>query len=452
MSIGPVRLWGSVGFRLASLCAFLVALTMLVALGVVYLQTVGLMQARMLRQLRHELQQLSLRAAEGGLEAAAAEMQRLLSDQQDVDGEIYLLVDRDGRMLAGNLDRVPATPTGGGTPQRVERRGERISARLLVHRLPDGSRLYVGHDLRDQEAIESLVANASAAASMVAGLLLIGGVFVFRQQLERSVGDVRRTVARIAGGALHERASLSGSDDEFELLRREFNLMLDRIELLMDGVRHVSDAVAHNLRTPLTRVLLRLRSAQQPAGGRQAQAIGAAIEELESLAVMAHKLLQIAEAEAGARRRAFEVLALDELAARMVELYEPAAQAQGVVLQHQPTEGAALWGDAELLAGLVGNLLDNAFKFAGPGARVRIGTCGLDAQVLLVVQDDGTGVAAADLERLGTRFLRLHEAVPGHGLGLASVRAVAALHGGKVRFLDAAPGLRVEVELPAFAQ
>lgn len=448
MRRGLRRLWRSVGFRLAFLYGFLVAVTMLVALGVVYLQTVGVMHARMERQLAAELQKLLQRFDQGGVEAVAAEMARALADRRDADTEIYLLAASDGRVIAGNIDKAPdATP--GSTPRRVERDGETVTAQVVTHRLADGGLLVVGHDLRDQEAIESLLGNASAAASIVAMLLLVGGVFVFREQLERSVGEIRRTAARIAGGALNERVALSGTDDEFELLSQEINRMLDRIESLMDGVRHVSDTMAHNLRTPLTRVLLQLRGAQQGSTAHQQEAIATAIGELESLAGMAHKLLQIAEAEAGARRRAFEAVALDTLVEDMVELYGAAAQAQGLALQHDPMAAVRVMGDADLLAGVVGNLLDNAFKYAGAGAVIRIGTAQLGDRAVLAVQDDGPGIAAADLDRIGTRFLRLDTRQPGHGLGLAGVRAVVALHGGSVRFADARPGLIVQVELPA---
>jgi len=452
MKPGLRRFWHSVGFRLATLHGFLMTVTMLAALGVVYLQTVGVMHARTQRQIAAEMQKLLQRFDQGGREALVAEVERALADRYDSDNEIFLLTGDDGRAIVGNIDNLPAATNGDGRPRRVERDGNPLTAHVLTRELPDGSLLVVGHDLRDQEAIESLLANASAAAGVVALLLLIAGVFIIRERLERSVGEIRRTAERIAGGELHERVAVSGAEDEFELLSHEINRMLDRIETLMNGVRHVSDTMAHNLRTPLTRVLLQLRSAQQEEPERQQAAIATAITELESMASMAAKLLQIAEAEAGARRRAFDAVALDALVEEVVELYEPAAQAQGRVLRHAPAEPAQVLGDADLLVAVAGNLLDNAFKYAGAAAVIRIGTHRLGDRVALVVQDNGPGIPAADLERIGTRFLRLDTRLPGHGLGLADVRAVVALHGGCVRFADAAPGLIVQVELPALVR
>ncbi len=446
------RLWRSVGFRLAFYYGLLVAITMIAALAVVNLQTVSLLHQRMVRQVALAAHYLVASADEGGTRAVVAAIAEALNDGRNSDNEIYLLTDREGRKLAGNLDQLPEA-TGGRElrPRRVQRDGRAVEAYLVVHALPDGGTLVVGQDLRDQALIERLVASASAAAGIVATLLLIGGTFVFRQELERSVGAVRRTAARIAAGELQERVELSDEDDEFALLNREINAMLDRIESLMDGVRHVSNTIAHDLRTPLTRILVRLRQAEQAdvAPAERREAIRAAIREIEELTGMFEKLLQIAEAEAGARRRGFRPVELGVIADDVVELYEAVAEAQGAVLRREPAEAVQVSGDRDLLAGAVANLVDNALKYAGRGATVRIGTRAQAGRVVLTVQDDGPGVPPAELERLGARFHRLDRGRPGHGLGLASAKAVAALHGGDLCFEDAGPGLRAVIELPA---
>lgn len=447
------RLWRSVGFRLAFYYGFLVTITMLAALGIVYLQTVGVLQQRMARQVALTAQQLMKTVNESGTDAAGTAITRALADGHNSDSEIYLLLDRAGRPLAGNLDQAPDVVTGHGAAQRrVWRDGRGVEAYLVTQALPDGGVLVVGQDLRDQAMIESLVASASAAAGIVAVLLLIGGTFVFRQELERSVGAVRLTAMRIAsGGELQERVAESGEDDEFALLNREINAMLDRIESLMDGVRHVSNTIAHNLRTPLTRILVRLRNAEEtdtdPAQRREA--IAGTIREIEELTLVFEKLLRIAEAEAGARRRSFTPVSLDVIATDVLELYEAVAEAQGAVLLREPEDTVRLPGDRDLLAGAIANLLDNALKYAGPGAVVHVGTQETLEGVRLTVQDNGPGVPDHDLARLGTRFHRLNrDDTPGHGLGLASVQAVVALHGGQLRFENAAPGLRAIIELP----
>ncbi len=446
------RLWRSVGFRLAFYYGLLVAITMLAALAIVYMQTVGVLQQRMVRQVAASMQQLMVRYDARGADGVAGEIANALSDGRNSDNEIYLLTDREGSKLAGNLDQMPsqAPDAGDGVHRRVVRSGQTVIAYLVMRSLPDGGMLVVGHDLRDQESIESLVASASAAAGIVAVLLLIGGTFVFRQELERSVGAVRRTAARIAAGELQERVEPSGEEDEFALLEHDINAMLDRIQSLMDGVRHVSNTIAHNLRTPLTRVLVRLRAVEAglDAADPQREAVSTAIRELEELAVVFEKLLQIAEVEAGARRQQFAPVALHVIADDVAELYEAVAELRGIALLREPADMAIALGDRDLLAGAAANLLDNALKYAGTGATVRIGTQTVDGRAQLFVQDDGPGIPQVEHERIGVRFHRLDRSVPGHGLGLASVLAVVALHGGRLDFADAKPGLRACIDLP----
>ncbi|MBL0423370.1 HAMP domain-containing histidine kinase [Ramlibacter sp. AW1] len=449
------RFWSSLGFRVSLYYAVLVAITLLAALAIVQLQTVGVMHQGMTRQLAGVQEQLLARHRDGGLQAVGDEIQRALTDRFQSESEIYLLLDARGQPLAGNLDEVPAgldaaAGESGELRTGVMRQEQYMSAYLLVRALPGGGTLVVGRDLSEQQAIESLVGNASAAAALVSVLLLIGGTFVIRAELERSIAALRRTAARIGAGELHERVELTGQEDEFELLSHEINQMLDRIQLLMDGVRHVSDTIAHNLRTPLTRVLLRLRAAQDamPDEGSR-QAVEAAVREVEGITVTFEKLLQIAEAEAGTRRRQFRPTDLGAIVDDVLDLYDALAESHGAVLRREPDDPAVVQGDRDLLADAVASLVDNALKYGGDGAVVRVGTTRRGGTVLLTVQDNGPGVPPGEHERIGQRFYRLDRQALGYGLGLAGVRAVVAMHGGRLRFADAAPGLRVEVELPA---
>ncbi|WP_295547471.1 HAMP domain-containing sensor histidine kinase [uncultured Pseudacidovorax sp.] len=446
------RLWASVGFRLAFQYAVLVAITMMAALAIVYLQTVGVLHQRIARQVGVTTTQMQARAEQQGLEAVAAAIGRALDDGRQSDTELFGLWQPDGTRLAGNLDAPPADATGGRDgQQRAQRGGTAITGYLAVRRLPGDALLVVGHDLSDQDALESLVVSASAAAGLIALLLLVGGVFVFRQELEQAVGRVRRTAGRIAEeGHLAERVDMTTGDDEFARLGQDINAMLDRIESLMEGVRHVSNTIAHELRTPLTRALLGLQAAQAPGvdDAARREAIDRAVHELQDLGTVFQKLLQIAEAEAGARRRAFAPVALHTIADDVLELYEAVAENQGAHLVREPADEARVDGDRDLLAGAIANLVDNALKYGGPGCTVRIGTTMAADQAIVEVQDDGPGVSEADLARLGERFTRLTPELPGHGLGLANVRAVAALHRGRLVAEGAEPGLRMRMVLP----
>ena len=455
---GLRRLWRSVAFRMALQYGLLTLFFMAVLLTVVYVQAVLGQRHHLDRQIGLGAQRLAARWQQGGVDAVAEQIAQNLVDGVDTDSEVYLLQNADGGRIAGNL--APGAgwrPTGDRIENLQARRGSTTARmRVLVRRLPGGQLLVVGRDLHDLRQVELAVGRATLAAGLVALLLVAVGAYLFRRDIEARVATIRRTAARIEAGELGQRIPGTDEADEFAGLGRDINRMLDRIEQLMDGVRHVSNTIAHNLRTPLARVLMRLRQAQRPGtSAAELQAAAAqAVQEVEALAVVFDKLLQIAEAESGTRRHGFGPLALDDIATGVVELYDALAEAQGATLSLQTDPGATVRGDRDLLASATANLVDNALKFAGQhGARavvaVRVERRGDTARIL--VRDNGPGIAAADRDRIGTRFHRLPGEVPGFGLGLASAMAIVRLHGGQVLLEDAAPGLLAVIELPALA-
>ncbi|SDM70238.1 Signal transduction histidine kinase [Oryzisolibacter propanilivorax] len=452
-------LWASTGFRLAAYVGLLVSITIAATLAVVYLQTVGVMQQRMARAVALDSQRLMQRFAQDGLDALVRTLQAEQARGLDGGDELLLLLDAGRRPLAGNMQLDTAElPRADATLQRsIERRGRTVHAYLQLRHLDGGALLLVGHDMRDQDGVESLVLQACLAALGVSALLLAGGTFVFRQRLEGAVADIRETAGRIAAGQLQARIPVLGEPDEFALLGQDINRMLDRIQALMDGVRHVSDTIAHNLRTPLTRVLLRL----QRTAGADADAVTLrtvlhdSATDLQELAITFEKLLRIAEAEAGTRRMPFEAVDLQAIARDVCELYDAVAEDAGQALVQTHAEAAPepalVHGDADLLASAVANLVDNALKHSGPGARVELTVRQAGTHLQLAVCDNGPGVPAHELQRLGLRFHRLNAAVPGQGLGLASVRAIAALHGGTLQLQPGTPGLCALLDLPGHA-
>lgn len=445
-------LWRSVGFRLTFYFGFLVTITMIATVFIIYMQTVGVLYQGMTRQVAGVSQTLTVRFESGGAPALIQEIERELSDDQNVASEILLYVDPRGAKLAGNLDTLPPTMDhlGDGFHRLVMRGGIQVSAYVVVRRMADGSQLFVGNDLRDQVAMDALVTRGIAMASVVAVIFLTIGFVVFRQQLDRSVGAIRQTLSRVASGELKDRVVSPGQEDEFALLGNDINSMLDRIEVLMAGVRHVSDTIAHNLRTPLTRILLRLRAATEYAapGSVQKKNMDDAVLDIEELISVFEKLLNIAEAEAGARRIDFRPVALSSIVREVLDFYEVVAELQGTVLVGDVSADIVVMGDPDLLAGALSNLVDNALKYGGPGTRVEITQEMAPHHVRVTVKDNGTGIPAADLKQLGTRFFRHNRTVSGHGLGVASVAAVVSLHGGRIRFEDATPGLAVCMEFP----
>lgn len=444
----------SIATRLALGYGLLVALSILVASAVFYFGTIGVLD----RSIDGKIAAISGRLAEAyqdrPLAELAQEIDRQLTDGIDSDTEIFLVVSSAGETLAGNLSAPPdpRTPPEELLTRQVMRYGQPSPGRIMVRRLAQGGTLVVGRDLREQGAIRDLVLRALGAGWVVSLVLVVFGALVFRRQIERRIGEIRRTAHEIEAGDLSRRIQATG-DDEFGRLSVDINRMLDRIEHLMDGVRHVSNAIAHDLRTPLGRIRSRLEETLRSEGAGAAQLTEAAygaIEGIDDLILVFDKLLQIAEAESGMRTASFAMVDLGRIAQDMVELYDAAAEEKGVELRLAGEQEALTTGDRDLLASAVASLIDNAIKYAGPGARVEVGAQADTDGVSLLVRDDGPGIPAAELPMVTQRFYRLDRSrnLPGNGLGLAIVSAIAALHGGELRLGSARPGLECRIVLP----
>jgi signal transduction histidine kinase len=448
------KVWANVAFRLALGYAVLATLSMSVIATVFYFGTVGVLA----RDTDAKLQALSIRLAEHfrsrGTEWLREEIEHLLADGIEQDTEVYLLVAPDGRKLAGNLAGwTPRASESGRLGDRgVIRDGRSSISRILPLMLPDGAMLVVGRDLHDRLEIETLVWRALAIGGLCAVLLATLGAVLFRRQLEARIAAIRHTAREIEAGDLSRRIPVTGIDDEFGRLGSDINRMLDWIEHLMDGVRHVSNAIAHDLRTPLGRIRAQLDEALHPGhrAARLPATARSAINQIDELIGVFDRLLQIAEAESGTRRQSFAPVRLITVAADIVELYDAEAEERGIRLVSELDDAAATLGDRALLASAVANLVDNALKYTGYGATVRVLASRGHDSVSIIVEDNGPGIPDGERSRVVERFYRVDHSrsVPGNGLGLSIVSAIAALHWGSLRLEDAAPGLRAHIVLP----
>jgi len=448
------RLPGTVAFRLALGYGVLVVGSMAVVALMFYVGTVGVLA----RGTDHKLTTISARLTDHyqryGTEALQLEIQRLLDDGIDSDTEVYLLADPNGGKILGNLSAWPVeAPFDQLTDQEVIRAGRASVSRLLPHRLSTGNILVVGRDLEDLRQIEQLVWRALGASAVVAFHLAVGGALLFRRQIERRIAAIRRTALKIETGDLSWRIPGSAKEDEFSRLNTDINRMLDRIQHLMDGVRHVSNTIAHDLRTPLGRIRAQLDEALRPGRNLEQVSLAArtAIGGIDDVIAIFEKLLQIAEAEAGTHRQSFQSVALGPIVTDIVELYDAMAEDKGIALRVCVDGEPATLGDKDLLAGAVANLIDNALKYAGGGTTVHVTASGDGDTVSIVVRDDGPGIPAAERSKVTERFYRLDasRSLPGNGLGLSLVGAVAGLHRGWFRLDDGAPGLVAHIILPS---
>jgi len=447
------RLRGSIAFRLSVGYGLLVVGSMAVIATLFYFGTIGVLGRGIDRKLLTQSQRLTTHYESRGLDGVRQEIEQLLIDGIDQDTEAYLLVSADGQWVAGNLSAAafPQVPLGQLSNQRVIR-GDRPSvSRVLATRLSNGALLVVGRDMQDLLDIEHLVIRALTVGAGAALLLAIGGAIVFRGQLERRIASIRRTAVEIAAGDLSRRIPVAGAEDEFARLIRDINRMLDRIDQLMDGVRHVSNTIAHDLRRPLGQLRVQLDEALWPGSSdaQRSEALHTAIDGIDELIAVFDALLQIAEAESGAPRRAFERVALRSIVERVVELYDAIADANGISLVGQTCGDPTTIGDEDLLTSALSNLVDNAIKYSGSGT-VRVCASEEGDTAIVAVRDTGPGIPVEERDKVTQRFYRLGEArkLPGTGLGLSIVTAITDLHSGRFDLEDGTPGLIARIVLP----
>lgn len=362
----------------------------------------------------------------------------------------YRLVDATGRVVAGKLDAtVPAEP---GYVELLPyiRDGERRIAQSLTTRLPGGHRLLVAADRAVIDEMDATMIRLFAGAFGAIMLLGIGAAWIVGAVTRSRLARIDRTALAIIDGDLTRRMPITGQGDEFDRVAETLNRMLDRIGLLMDNLRQVSSDVAHDLRTPLTRLHNRLDEALASEDRTvQLHAIKAASAQSRELLDIFAALLRIAEVEGLGSRAQFSEVALSDLVEGIVETYRPDMEAGGHILVASIAPDITLAGDRRLLQQLLTNLLDNALTHTPIGTTVRVILERRPDNIRLQVADDGPG-GQGDVGKLFERFRRDEQSrtTSGHGLGLALVAAIAAAHHGSAK-ITPPPGFGVIIELPA---
>jgi signal transduction histidine kinase len=391
---------------------------------------------------------------------------------------LYLLTAPNGQALNGNIESLaPGVMATTGWSETFYRRLEdqdTADHRALVNvtELSNGFRLLIGRDLEERRRLFGIVAKAAQWSVLVVIVLgLGGGIFVARRVLRR-IDAMTGTTQRIMAGDLSGRLPVGRSGDELDRLAENLNAMLERIEALMVGLKEVSDNIAHDLKTPLTRLRNRAEEALAKASNEveYRAALERTIEESDGLIRTFNALLMIARAESGQARGNMDDFDAADVAQGIHELYEPLAEDNGLTL-HVKTAPARLHGNRELISQALANLVENAIKYGQPAPALQplsaeatsaeaVANNAKDIliearrdgdQVLLSVTDRGPGIPEADRGHAVERFVRLEASrtQPGSGLGLSLASAVATLHGGALKLDDAQPGLRATLAIPA---
>ena len=453
------NLFRTTAFKLTAIYLVVFAIFAVLVLGYVAWNARRLLDDQIRSTIDAEIQGLAEQQRLGGIRRLVSIIERR---SQGPGASLYLVTTPLGERIVGNIEALP--------PGTLDRPGEseieysrnadaphQVNRALVrVFMLPAGFRLLVGRDLEERERLGTVIRRAAGwSVGFVVVLGCIAGWIVARRVLKR-IDGMTDTAKSIMAGDLKGRLAISGTDDELDRLALNLNAMLDRIGELMSGMQQVSDNIAHDLKTPLTRLRNRaeeaLRTAQTPDDLRLA--LDASIDEADNLIRVFNALLMIARLETGHLDAVMGELDLFEILDGMGELYEPLAEEAGLALSVASERGLVLTGSRELIGQALANLIENALKYGKPEgdapATVTVTAATVPDGIEIAVADHGRGIPEADRGRALERFVRLDQSrtQPGFGLGLALASAVTKLHGGSLQLSDNAPGLRIAMLLP----
>jgi len=462
------QLWRTTTVRLTATFILIFVVFSVLLLALIAWQSSFQIQNQQAGDINREVRMLQRIDRTQGLRGIAFAVQRLSS--QPGPG-IYYLGDPAGLYLLGNVPEVPpdiilepgvySFDYDRMRPFDADEEGEARSSRgFAVVRsveLPSGLRLVVGRDVVERRGFTAIIIQAFLAG--VIGILLFslitGGVTARR--VLRRIDTINATASKIMSGNLSERVPVTKRNDEFDGLATSLNAMLERNEQLMQGLKEVTDNVAHDLKTPLTRLRNQAEAALRPGVNESVRekALETTIAESDKLIRTFNALLMIARAEAGAPSGALAEIDVSTIVNDVAELYGPVAEDVGIALETSVTEGVHLRGNRELIGQALVNLVDNAIKYFEPRegvpGKIAVSVQREAGRVLITVADNGPGIPEGDRRRVLERFVRLEKSrtESGSGLGLSLVDAVARLHRGELRLEDNQPGVRAVIDLPA---
>jgi signal transduction histidine kinase len=434
-------------FRLTVLLGLLSAVGVVALLGIVYGLTARELTTRTDQILRMEASRFRL--------ADPADLPRQVWREVErntgVGLNYFALISPEGERVAGDINS-PGRLVFDKPTSYPAHPGQHGPIRLLAIRLDTGETILIGRDMTPITDLRQRVLEILLASGLgIAIIILIWGVMLSIPLLRR-VRDLQRASREIAAGHLDRRMPISGRGDELDQFASTVNLMVEDVGRVVAQVKSVTDAVAHDLRTPLTRVKSQLfRIAQQPGLDAEIAArLDGAMTDLDNVLDRFAALLRISEIEASQQRAGFATVALDPLVSAVADLYEPLAEEGGIRLVPQGLPGAAVHADHKLLFEAVSNLVDNAIKFSPPGGTVRLSILRDDGDLCLDVRDDGPGIPETERDAVLRRFHRGDDTaeIPGSGLGLSVVSAIVHLHHFQLEMAHADPGLIVRIRCP----
>lgn len=466
-----LQLWRTTTVRLTAIFVLIFVVFSILLLAVISYQSSIQIQRQQAADIDREIRQIVRIDERQGFRAAIIAVERF--SRQPGPG-IYYIGDPSGQLIVGNVGTLPPEvlmnpgsytfnydrqrPNDPDVPDTDEA-GPPPQGNAMVRSavLPSGLHLVVGRDIYERRGFTAIILQSFLFG--VGGIVLlsvIAGLVNSRRVLAR-IDSINATANKIMSGNMSERIPITKRNDEFDGLATSLNAMLDRIEQLMQGLKEVTDNVAHDLKTPLTRLRNQAESALRESADEEdkRKALETTISESDKLIRTFNALLMIARAEAGAPSGAFADIDVSAIAADVAELYAPVADEEGMQLHSEVAPGIRLRANRELIGQALVNLVDNALKYIRPeegrAGAITVIARQVGGRVLIEVADNGPGIPAEDRARVVERFVRLEQSrtEPGSGLGLSLVAAVARLHKGEFRLEDNNPGVRAVIDLPA---
>jgi signal transduction histidine kinase len=452
--------------RIAAVQAAITAVFVIIVVAFVYNETVGAFERDNQRTLESELGQIRKVFQDGGLRAANQDMIVRSSAPGPL---LYVLTNAAGEVMVGDFSTLPRADVSEATEPveffaEVEVRPggfDVVRVRGVISRLAlAGPIVMIGRDMSAQDAAAARIVRLLFFVLGAGLLVALGAGLMAGREAARRAAQLSTTTREVMAGDLSRRAPITARDDEFNRLALDLNAMLDRLQTLVVHTRSAGDAIAHDLRSPLTRMRARVEAALSgPADGAQDRdALSTTLEECDRLLQTFNAVMQIARMETR-NTWAFERVDLSAVAGEFAEFYEPVAEDEGRRLIVTAPAGVFVQGDARLLGQAISNLIENALKYIPEGGRAWVSTVRRqDGFVELRVEDDGPGIPSDMRARVVDRFARLetHRTSPGVGLGLSLVKSIAEVHGGRLELRDgvasaAGPGLCAALVLPAWS-
>ena len=439
-------------FRLALIAIGTFGLIVSAIFSYVYLSTSSYVRSRSDRAIMAEYSSLKGAYERSGRDGLIALIQARIADSNYADN-VYLLTNPSSAVLAGTLPAWPATATsiGGWIEFRAQDALPHATSPPLLRAMSgtfqSGDRLLVGSDISELDGFADQIKIAVISCVVLIFILAaVASILVTRRTVGR-IEAINATSRAIMQSGLDQRIPLRSSNDEWDRVAENLNLMLDRIETLMGEIKQVSDNIAHDLRTPLTRMRGRLEKAyhRQRIGEEDQSLIGDTIADLDAVLRIFASITRIAQIETQQRKGAFRTVNLVEIAGEVVELYDAAAEQDGTCLTIAGDREVMVTGDRDLIFDAIANLVDNALKHGRAGGNVVVANETIDGRPVISIADDGRGIPPEEREHVFKRFYRLEQSryTSGNGLGLSLVAAVARLHEAQIEMLDNSPGLKV---------